>query len=467
MNFEEEDAQRAIEEAALAQAGGMDFTDEETIAPVVQGETEEIIGDPVDPMDSVLALAGNQQRFRTAAALPDMPAPSMEGVSDVTLRQRQEAQEDEGGFDWARAFFAGGKGDLGAFDAEQARRRAAPGIRAAALQEQFDREEARQLARAAMDPMSQQSKAKQAEYANEMTARAQMMAASGMNDLAATFAEEAKRASSMSASQIDRSQFGKVFGDALKFSDIQAKREALPAKLAMDERKVAAAELQARNTGAQGWARIQEAKQEHELKREDQKIAREEKKAAAEERAGDKIPESTGTEKYNARRLAIKQLDRAIELLPQIRYTGGGAEFVNNLLSSAPGKLDVRNDAEREFVGLVKSLTAAERNKLFGGALSAFDIKDAGGFLAAIGKNKETIAANLARVRDAATELNSVDEKLYPGLVKKLGPSSAATPSAAPSADPRVELAKKALADPNASPAHKEAAKRILEKAGQ
>ncbi len=66
----------------------------------------------------------------------------------------------------------------------------------------------------------------------------------------------------------------------------------------------------------------------------------------------------------------------------------------------------------------MKSLTAHERNKLFGGALSQFDIKDAKGFLAALGTNKETIKANLMRLRDSAAKINSTDKTLYPGLGK-------------------------------------------------
>lgn len=403
------------------------------------------------------AMADQRTPSATLSAQMDPSA-----QSDVTARVRRESMDTGGGFDWARGLFAAGGGNLSAFDADRERQERAPYERAAALQENFDREATRQMARQAMDPLSQVSKQKQAEYANEMDMRAAMHAQAGQNELAQRYADEAKRANTMSASQIASSakMFGGLFADSVKMSEVAAKREAMPYNMAMKEREVAARELQARNTGAQGWARIQGDEQERELRRNERADAVAAKKEAATEARNSKLPSGEQVAKYNQRKVAANEVAQALQLLPSVTYTGAGAETANWAMSKDPtGMLDKRSEADKKFVGILNSLRAKARNQIFGAALSKYDIADAESFLASLGTNKTTIAANLERLLKATQEENQMEEGYYPGLVQGQSRPSGGS-------DPRVELAKKALADPNASPEHKAAAQRILDKAG-
>jgi hypothetical protein len=152
------------------------------------------------------------------------------------------------------------------------------------------------------------------------------------------------------------------------------------------------------------------------------------------------MPPQQVVQNHNKRAVALKVIARIKELMgmkdkkgkPVIRYTGWGADTANSLFSQAPSALDARNDAERELVGLVKRLRAPERNKLFGAALSKYDITDSNAFMAGIHQNPETMLSNLDTLESALSDENAMTEDTYPALVgaRDTLPTSAGDPGA-------------------------------------
>lgn len=446
MTFDEDEVKDAL---------GMTFSGDELDMPPEQFDSS-----ASDPMDTTLALADAPQAGPLTQMRPQM---AQAGASDVTLTQRAEAARDPGGFDWARAFWAAGGGDLGSFDAERARKQARQDKQIA----DFD---ARQLVKDGMDPQSSMSRARQQEYAQTMATRAQIAQDAGMGQLAKMFSEQAQMAPTMSATQIERASqnYGGLMKESMSAMDMMARQQLAKQGLDLRQRSTEATEQIARgNQGlkaAELSGRREDREMDRELRREMHHDSLLAKKEAAEEKKRSALPAGEQVAKYNERKVAENEINQALKLLPGVTYTGVGAETANNIMSKDPtGLLDKRSDADRQFVGLLNSLRAKARNKIFGAALSKYDISDAESFLASLGTNKQTIAANLQRLLKAAQDENSMEEQYYPGLIR--GGHSSAAPSQ--SRDPRIELAKKALADPSASEEHKAAAKRILEKAGQ
>lgn len=176
------------------------------------------------------------------APLKGIGAPLMPqaGASDVTLQQRAEMPkgEDSGGFDWSRAFFALGKGDLGAFDAERARRRNEP-MEQALNQEKLNAYSMqRQAARDAIDPGSKTSLAAQQEFADIMRGRAEQLRQMGKNVLAKEFDAWAERAPQMHAVQIANALKSPRMSEVLRAIDSQSRNNLAEASLGVRKQEV-------------------------------------------------------------------------------------------------------------------------------------------------------------------------------------------------------------------------------------
>ncbi len=172
---------------------------------------------------------------------PDMP---QAGRSDVTMQQRAEgvqAQQDAGkGFDWARAFFAAGKGDLGAFDAERARRRGEPMEQALKQEQLNDYSLRKQAARDAIDPGSNASLMAQKDYAELMNGRANQLRQMGWGDAAKEFEERAKMAPTMNAVQISNAMKNPRMAEVLRAIDSQSRNALAEAQLGVHKSQVGA-----------------------------------------------------------------------------------------------------------------------------------------------------------------------------------------------------------------------------------
>ncbi len=214
----DEEAQAAIREALAADDSGAMLEEVATrpSQPPAFDDAGSYLTQPEIAADNDKAALGE------LVATPQLQGmtPQMGGQSQVTLAQREEIQKPSGGFDWGRALWAAGGGDLGSFDAQRNREQDRQDKQVAA----FD---AKQLARQGMDPQSEISRQRQSEYAQQMQSRAQIAAQSGMGELARTFAEEAKRASTMSATQIDRASqtFGGVLKESMGAAEMAAKQQ--------------------------------------------------------------------------------------------------------------------------------------------------------------------------------------------------------------------------------------------------
>lgn len=354
------------------------------------------------------------------------------GASDITLEQRAQATRPREGFDWSRAFFAAGGGDLSSFDAERNRQRNQPFEDALNQEKLNEFSLQKQRARDAVDPGSHTSLEAQKEFTDIMQGRANQLREMGRGTLAAEFDAWAKRAPSMHSIQIANALKSPRMGEVLRAIDSQSRNSLAEANLGVKKEALGATTQDRMSDNARANSELDLKRSELDLRHKERADALAAKQSEAEAKKSEKLPEGGQVEKYSDRKVAASQVDRALELLPNVRYTGSGAETINQLLSSAPGGLDVRNDSEREFAGILNDLRAHARNKIFGAALSKYDLSDAKSFLASLGTNPATIKANLLRIKKAAEDMNAIDDKLYPGLPKRLGgveqpPASATT----------------------------------------
>lgn len=367
------------------------------------------------------------------AKLQPMPAPQMplSRPDPATVAQSQVAAAQPRGFDWARAFLSAGKGDVAAYDAANKYRDDKPmrDAQTEALAQQ------QRMARDAIDPASSTSREAQQRYAKIMLARASAPGVS--NEMADIFRQEAEKAASMTALQVDRANqtFGQLMGEYGKLLDADATRALTGTKLGLQQEQINATrehnqantDIQKQKVGLEG-AVLNETTRHHKAVED-----------AALNKGANALPPGEQVAKYNQKKVLRDNVARALDLLDKVRYTGRGAEFIHGVLSGS-NATDVLLPEEREFVSLVNSLRAGARNKIFGAALSKYDIADAGSFLASLGKSKETIRANLKRDLDDANQEISGEETYYPALKKG---------QAAPSGDPAAEAKAWLEANPN------------------
>jgi len=402
----DEEAQRAIREALAAG----DIPEQGAPPPSFSDGGSYMAPEEISAENDQAELSALQ----ATPELSDMPPPQMGGQSQVTLAQREVAQRpSSGGFDIARGLWAAGGGDLASFDAPRNREQDRQDRQVAA----FDQ---KQLVRQGMDPQSEISRQRQGEYAQQMQSRAQIAAQSGMGELARTFADEAKRASTMSATQIDRASqtFGGVLKESMGAAEMAAKQQ-----LAQQGQDYKQDMLQA-TIGNQGqqravdWANLGLKQDENQLRHAERADALEAKKAAAAEVAGGKLPPGNQTDEHIDATETIKLLRRAKELLPKVSYIGTGAKTVNTVLGGLPDALDVRTPEDKEFASIVQRIAAPERHKLFGSALSKGEDIVSQELLPGISKNKPTLKQVLDMMETNVTNRVKKASTLYPGLKK-------------------------------------------------
>lgn len=199
-----------------------------------------------------------------------------------------------GGFDWARALYAAGGGNPGDID----KIRSAPQERAdAELNNQLktsqfqDLLDQKRLAQDALDPASQQSRAAQDRFTGKMRLLSQVP---GMpQSIAAQLNAAADSAGNRNAAEIGRldSTMDGLLGTVSKFGDAAAKRDMSQQNALLNERKTAAAELQARNTGANIYSQIGDRRADNDLRA----------RQISEEERHHKALESAGTQKIDAK----------------------------------------------------------------------------------------------------------------------------------------------------------------------
>lgn len=423
MNFEDEEAQQAILDAIAGDNGGQP----------VEMPAQEIQGAPSDPMDRLLALA-DMQSVKPVADIT-VPRPGMTlDESPVTVQQRQESQEP--GFDWARGFWAAGGGDLASFDAGREKRQAAKNAQVADFAK-------RQELKLAMDPQSDFSRARQGEYASTMQSYAQMLADAGNVTLAERFAEKAKMAPTMSALQIDRDNAAteKLMGNSINIMKAKAQADLAKQNMGIRERQAAATE---RLAGANFALR----REEFNARQEDKERMRAEQEAKDAEAEQAKLGKD------------LAPLNESKALLNQAKdqkkkvNTGIVSNFIQTKILAPLGIKDADFTSLEATMGTLNNAIMKANS---GGTITDNEAMRLRQQLADLSQDDPEFDIKLNQMMNTIALKISEVQASHPRATKARAGSSA---------DPRIELAKKALADPNASPAHKEAAKRILEKAG-
>ncbi len=362
-----------------------------------------------------------------------------------------------------RGLTAFGGGDIGAYDKNRSDRENAPFVAERRRREQLDYDEtradkqaARAAARARLDPTSPESKEAQDNYIRSLASYAKIP---GIPEgIANELKSAADGAPKMSAAHIDRAfpALKDLLGTALKGAGIEASRDNRVADLKLKERGVAAQEAMVPVKAADITADNQrQGAMLGETIRHNK--ATEEGKANPPLKV--KLPDAKTLADYRTGKIAADQTREAIKLLPQVRYTGAGAERVNNILGVLPDGMDVRNDAERKVSALVSKLRALSRNKIYGAALSKYDIADANSFLANLGNNPKTFKTNLETALKALDDMNAMIAEQYPSIS---GDKIPGAPDKGGSPNPNVERAKAILADPNESPEKKAKAEKWL-----
>lgn len=202
--------------------------------------TEELLT-PIAAQDPTLSMSAPKQEQVGQAPTPEMP-PTRGPSPDMAMGARSTTpvappEKSGGGFDWSRAFFAAGGGDLGAFDADRRDRRDAPARAQKAEQErQLGQEKLnafslqKQKARDAIDPGSNNSLAAQREFAELMSGRAKQLAEKHPA-LAAEFEAYAKKAPSMHAAAIDRAMKSPRMAEVLRQIDSESRNDLAGANL--------------------------------------------------------------------------------------------------------------------------------------------------------------------------------------------------------------------------------------------
>lgn len=263
----------------------------------------------------------------------------------------------------------------------------------------------RQNARALIDPTSPHSRQAQQLFQRYLSTLAQ---APGVMDsaLGKELVSAAQNVPNMSAAQISqaREAYDKLFGNTLKAVDTQADAALAAENMDLRRRSTDAQERQAAASMGLSWAEYEERK------RHNQAMEGAKNKPA--------VPPQKTISDFNKRGVALKEIQRIKELMNsgKVRYTGKGANALSSLFSVLPGQADLRNKEERELVSLVKRLRAPERNKIYGAALSAYDIADSNQFMADIEQNPDTLLTNLDTLESALSDEQAATRDTYPAL---------------------------------------------------
>ncbi len=372
------------------------------------------------------------------------------------------------GFNLGRALTAFGGGDVGAYDARHAAMDNEPYVeeqRKLTRQDQADtradKQRARSSAMARLDPKSPESQQAQQEYAAALASYAKIP---GIPPGIAQELEASKsRAPSMSAAHIDRAfaSLKELLGTALKGAGVEAQAQLGKMNADVRERGVAAQE-------AMVPVKAADIATDNEHKGMLIRETIRHNKATEEGKANPpikiKMPDAKTLADYRQAKIAADQTREAIGLLPQVRYTGAGAEKANTILGVLPDSLDVRNDAERKVSALVSKIRALSRNKIYGAALSKYDIADANSFLANLGNNPKTFKTNLETALKALDDMNKMIEEQYPSIS---GDKIPGAPEAKPGKDDgKAERARAIMANSDATQAQKDGAARWLKDNG-
>lgn len=369
-------------------------------------------------------------------AQPQGQPPSQPVQAPMTAPQAPEPQSR--GFDWSRAFWAAGGGQLGAFDAERNRMRDAP---AKAQREELARQLGqqqvnafslqRQKARDAIDPGSKDSLAAQEEFKSIMIGRAKQLAGKHPT-LAAEFQAYADKAPSMHAVAIDKALKNPRMSEVLRQIDSESRNDLASANLGV-KREALGATVADRNADNQrAAAEFGLKRSELDLRHKERADALAAQVAARDDKKAEKIPSDGEVAKHLDRQEALSKINEAKALLAsgKIRYLGKGAKLANSVLSQAPDALDVRTPEERKFASLVQWIAAPERHELFGGSLTPGESGISDELLASIGRNKESVLQSLNNMEQGAQRKNLQQKTLYPGL-SKIGNSND-SPSSSP-----------------------------------
>jgi hypothetical protein len=196
----------------------------------------------------------------------------------------QPRQQERGGFDWARALTALGKGDVGALDANRRYAQEGPQRELAMQAERDKQNDARMRSQQARDLLDSSSAASKQEQASMSEYLQGLARAPGMP---ATLVDQINTAANSvwdkSASQLGklRSSYDSLFGNTFKAIGEQNRSASRDQNEEYRARMLAANEAQARNSGAQGWARINQDESQFQRELERKKAADEARAKAA------------------------------------------------------------------------------------------------------------------------------------------------------------------------------------------
>ena len=424
-------------------------------------ETDEGLADPEMPNPEETRKPIPIHKYSTATPkAPEQADPVPQAAAPST----------DSGFDFGRFFagLGGGQSAVANLDsmragkvnqglAQQREARDAADYR----DQQEDRTRQKAMAMARIDPASNESRQAQSDYAEELKSAASLP---GIPDgFKKSLLDMAAASTTMSAARIDsvRPQVTGRLNMMLKAADIQAKQGLAAQNVDLKKQQIDATIGNQNTDNRLAAATLGETSRHHRAVEE----------AAANKPVKVKLPGETTLKDHRMRAVSLSEIDEILKLLPKVRYLGVGGETANQVAGMLPGGLDPRNPEEKKAAALLGRLRAPERNKLYGAALSKYDIKDANSFIANLGNNRETLEANLNTLRDSLNEQNDMLKEQYPTMSGDPLPAHDKK-TGAENIDPqraeRTVKAKAVLANPSKySPKQVELAKKWLETTSQ
>lgn len=262
----DEETQRKI---ADSMSGNFDIGEQDPI------EVPAMVGngggrDPEQATDELLTPRASQDPTMAMSAPKEQPAqgmPQPPGAPAAAMPPLPQAPAPKKrGFDWSRAFWAAGGGDMASFDAERNRIRDEPYKRQEFEQQQALKQEQlnaysmqRQKARDAIDPGSKDSLAAQQEFSEIMGGRARQLAEKHPA-LAAEFEAYAKKAPTMHAIAIEKALKSPRMAEVLRQIDSESRNELAGANLGVKKEALGATMADRSADNSRQWAQVNETK---------------------------------------------------------------------------------------------------------------------------------------------------------------------------------------------------------------
>lgn len=383
----------------------------------------------VVPLDED-ALRGRYFKARPAGRVPLEPqAQTVQQPAPQQMPQAQPAGDDEG-FDWKRGLMGlthgiEGMRTVDAQRAQQAQSKLAQQEHAQQSEMRgFDLDEKRRaavMARQAADPTSQLSANVREETAASMSAMGEMYP-----NLKPTISGFLQKLGGMSATEMmsAREQFKGLFDAAQKFQHDRANEALTKEKLGLQREGVAAQ-----------WAAANAAREAKEQDKDDKAVVEYGKEA--------------------------NPIDMNTKTLQEVRASDVKTGWLPDKFHKVRQFIGMKDDNWDTAEGALASVSNEIRNGLFGASLTPGEKAEFLKMLPDMSMPRATFDAKMDVVLKRMAEKKKLIDASHPRATRALGKNKAAPSNS------KLELARQALTDPEATPEDKAAAKRILAQHGQ